>query len=85
MRTAQPCRNRPSRARGEDEAPQGKGNAMDAYTDTKLMLVKQAQAERRAEAATNRLATHPAPRRAPAPADGLVLNTARRLREASPG
>jgi hypothetical protein len=57
---------------------------MDAYTDTKLILVKQAQAERRAEAAADRLAAHAAPRRDPAPADGLAFNTARRLREASP-
>jgi hypothetical protein len=57
---------------------------MDAYTDTKLMLVTQVQAERRAEAAANRLAAHAAPHRAPAPADGFVLNTARRLSEASP-
>ena len=40
---------------------------MDAYSNTKLMLVKQAQAERRAEAAANRLAAHAAPRRAPVP------------------
>ena len=52
---------------------------MDAYTDTKLLLVKQIQAERRAEAAADRLAAHVALRRAPAPADGLVLNVARLL------
>lgn len=62
-----------------DEALQRKGTAMDAYTDTRLLLVKQIQAQRRAEAAADRLAAHVALRRAPAPADGLVLNVARLL------
>ena len=57
---------------------------MDAYSDTKLILVKQAHAERRAEAAANRLAAHAAPRvaragssarwpRAPRRADDTLL------------
>jgi hypothetical protein len=52
---------------------------MDAYTDTRMILVKQIQAERCAEAAANRLTAHGTPRRAQAPADGLCLNTARLL------
>jgi hypothetical protein len=43
-----------------------------------LQIVKQIQAERRAEAAANRLATG-ARRWAPEPADGLVLRAARLL------
>jgi hypothetical protein len=50
---------------------------MDAYTDTRLLLVKQLQARRRAEAAADRLAAHVAVRRAPVPAGGLVLAHAR--------
>jgi hypothetical protein len=52
---------------------------MDGYTDTKLIVVRQIQAERRADAAAHRLAAKGAVRHAPAPADGHVLGAARLL------
>jgi hypothetical protein len=39
-----------------DESLTGKGNAMNGYTDTQMIVVKQIQADRRAAAVANRLA-----------------------------